>query len=92
MKSFKSLEAAINFIKGLNIPDSEIDFIEQNPHVFRPYDVRMKWADCDIIAIIPNYDNNCNQIFEVQKRYFGGPISLTESLGMSPKRFKTPVF
>lgn len=92
MKSFKSLEEAINFIKNLNIPDCEIDSIEQYPHVFRPYDVRLKWADCDIIAVIPNYDNRFNKIFEVQKRCYGGPISLTESLGMAPKRFKTPIF
>jgi hypothetical protein len=92
MKSFTSLPAAINFINGLNIPESEIEFIEQLPQVFRPYDVRLKHADCDIIAVIPSFDKSFNKIYEVQKRSFGGPISLTESLGMMPTRYKTPSF
>lgn len=92
MKSFNSLESAIGFIKGLNIPESEIEFIEQFPHVFRPYDVRLKWADCDIIAVIPTFDEKLNKVYEIQKRYFGGPISLTESLGLSPQRYTTPKF
>lgn len=92
MKSFKSLEAAISFVKGLNIPETEIEAIEQFPHVFRPYDIRLKHADCDIISVIPSYDDKYNKVYEVQKRHFGGPISLTESLGMLPNRFKTPIF
>mgnify|MGYP001017749513 CR=1 FL=1 len=92
MKIFQTLQAAINFVENLNIPATEIEKIEKFPHVFRPYDVRLKWADCDIIAVIPTYDKEFNQIFKVEKRYFGGPISLTESLGMTPNRYKTPVF
>jgi hypothetical protein len=92
MKSFPSLQSAIGFINALNIPESEIDFIEQHPQVFRPYDVRLKHADCDIIAVIPSFDKNLTPVYEVQKRYFGGPISLTESLGMMPNRYKTPTF
>lgn len=90
MKTFTTLESAISFINGLNIPETEIEFIEKLPQVFRPYDVRLKWADCDIIAVIPTFDKSLNKIYEVQKRYFGGPISLTESLGLSPKRYVTP--
>jgi len=90
MRSYTTLDAAISFVKGLNIPESEVEFIEQLPQVFRPYDVRLKWADCDIIAVIPTFDKQFNKVFEVQKRYFGGPISLTESLGLSNKRYMTP--
>ena len=101
MKTFNSLEAAISFVNGLNIPESEIAFIEKMPHVFTPYDVRLKWADCDIIAIRPKWvgvnknrpeEPPYKQVFEVQKRWFGGPISATEALGMAPKRYKTPIF
>lgn len=94
METFETLPQAISFINGLNIPECEIEFIEQLPQVFRPYDVRLKWADCDIIAVIPDYDpkRNYKQIYRVEKRYFGGPISATEALGMMPNRYKTPNF
>ena len=101
MKQFNSLEAAKSFVNSLNIPATEVDFIEQLPQCFRPYDVRLKWADCDIISIIPTYiganknrpaDPPYKQVFKVEKRYFGGPISATEALGMMPNRYKTPVF
>lgn len=92
MTTFRDLSAAVSFINGLNIPAEQIETIEKFPHVFRPYDVRLKWADCDIIAVIPDYDKNFSPIFRVEKRYFGGPISLTESLGMTEPRYKTPSF
>lgn len=94
MKSFDSLQSAIEFINGLNLPADQIEKIEQFPHVFRPYDVRLKWADCDIISVIPDYDpsRNYKQIYRVEKRYFSAPISLTEVLGMAEKRYKTPSF
>lgn len=101
MKEFNSLEAAISFVNSLNIPESEIHSIEKYPHLFQPYDMRLKWADCDIIAVRPNWvgvnknrpdEPPYKQVFEVQKRYFGGPISATEALGMAPNRYKTPNF
>lgn len=101
MRQFNSLEAAKSFIAGLNIPENEIEKIEEYPHLFRPYDVRLKWADCDIIAVIPNWvgknpnkpnDPPYKHVYEVQKRCFGGPISASEALGMMPNRYKTPKF
>lgn len=101
MRTFTTLSAAINFVNGLNIPESEIEKIEKLPHVFQPYDVKLKWADCDIISIRANWvgtnkkrpdDPPYRQVFEVQKRYYSSPLSLSESLGMTPERYKTPLF
>lgn len=101
MKQFETLAAAKMFVESLNIPENEIREKQELPNIFRPLEILLKWADCDIICITntwtgqnPNRpdDPPYKNVFIVEKRYYGGPISLTECLGMAPKRYKTPVF
>jgi len=92
MKSFNTLSAAESFVNGLNIPESEIENIQKLPQIFRPLEIRLKWADCDLIVISDTYNDKFKKVYQVEKRYYGGPCTAMEAFGMMPNRFKTPSF
>lgn len=92
MKDFTILHAAETFVNGLNIPQDEIENIQRLPQIFRPLEIRLKWADCDLIAISDTYNEKFERVYRVEKRYYGGPISASEAFGMTPNRYKTPQF
>lgn len=90
MQTFKTLSSAIGFISSLNIPPKEI--AETLHHAPYDYNVRLKHADCDNIRVVKEFDENFKPFYKVEKTWFGGPIALSELLGMLPKRYEVPNF
>ena len=92
MKQFTTLQAAKSFIDNLNIPQSEIEKIEELPQIFRPLNIRLKWADCDLIVISDTYNDKFKKVYNVEKRWYSAPCLAAEAFGMMPNRYKTPTF